>query len=180
MKSSWSVKHDGNLSVKAIYGRLFVWIVEKINNAIFKPSSEKSSDTHYSIGLLDIFGFENFNQNRFWEKKLMLIFDCFYVLLFLFVWLCVSALNSCALTLPMSSYSSSLWSMSSSWSRRSTPARTSSGNTLTTSITRAPLMCWPTNLSTFFLLLMRRVTSPRCKYTLSDIYYTYTVFLSGH
>ncbi|XP_072540215.1 unconventional myosin-VIIb [Salminus brasiliensis] len=49
--------------VKAIYGRLFLWIVEKINTAIYKPPSE--DDTRHSIGLLDIFGFENFKQNSF-------------------------------------------------------------------------------------------------------------------
>lgn len=53
---------------QAIYGRLFVWIVEKINSAIYKPASEESSDTRHSIGLLDIFGFENFDQNRFCEQ----------------------------------------------------------------------------------------------------------------
>ncbi|XP_050389741.1 myosin-VIIa [Patella vulgata] len=50
--------------VKGIYGRMFIWIVEKINAAIFKPMSASS---HYrkSIGVLDIFGFENFNKNSF-------------------------------------------------------------------------------------------------------------------
>lgn len=50
--------------VKGIYGRMFVWIVNKINSAIYKP---KSSVSHYrtSIGVLDIFGFENFNINSF-------------------------------------------------------------------------------------------------------------------
>ncbi|KAJ7993391.1 hypothetical protein DPEC_G00271930 [Dallia pectoralis] len=51
--------------VKAIYGRLFVWVVEKINKAIFKPPPEEPSYVRHSIGLLDIFGFENFNQNSF-------------------------------------------------------------------------------------------------------------------
>ncbi|KAI4892023.1 hypothetical protein NFI96_034232 [Prochilodus magdalenae] len=51
--------------VKAIYGRLFIWIVEKINSAIYKPPSEDSNNTRHSIGLLDIFGFENFKQNSF-------------------------------------------------------------------------------------------------------------------
>uniref|UniRef100_A0A3B1IXS3 Si:ch73-194h10.2 n=1 Tax=Astyanax mexicanus TaxID=7994 RepID=A0A3B1IXS3_ASTMX len=49
--------------VKGIYGRLFIWIVEKINSAIYKPPAEGS--TCQSIGLLDIFGFENFKQNSF-------------------------------------------------------------------------------------------------------------------
>ncbi len=48
--------------VKGIYGRLFIWIVEKINNAIYKP--KMSGAYRKSIGVLDIFGFENFENNR--------------------------------------------------------------------------------------------------------------------
>uniref|UniRef100_A0A8C0ZHV0 Myosin VIIB n=1 Tax=Cyanistes caeruleus TaxID=156563 RepID=A0A8C0ZHV0_CYACU len=51
--------------VKGIYGRIFLWIVNKINSAIFNPASEKPKDRHQSIGLLDIFGFENFSNNSF-------------------------------------------------------------------------------------------------------------------
>uniref|UniRef100_A0A9J7Y6E0 Myosin VIIBa n=1 Tax=Cyprinus carpio carpio TaxID=630221 RepID=A0A9J7Y6E0_CYPCA len=57
---------DGrNAFVKAIYGRLFVWIVEKINSAIYKPPPDDPKHIRLSIGLLDIFGFENFNNNSF-------------------------------------------------------------------------------------------------------------------
>uniref|UniRef100_A0A671UB27 Myosin VIIAa n=1 Tax=Sparus aurata TaxID=8175 RepID=A0A671UB27_SPAAU len=48
-----------------IYGRLFVWIVEKINAAIYKPASSHPKVLRRSIGLLDIFGFENFTVNSF-------------------------------------------------------------------------------------------------------------------
>ncbi|XP_054868502.1 myosin VIIAa isoform X1 [Amphiprion ocellaris] len=51
--------------VKGIYGRLFVWIVEKINAAIYKPPSSQPKALRRSIGLLDIFGFENFTVNSF-------------------------------------------------------------------------------------------------------------------
>uniref|UniRef100_A0A667XP48 Myosin VIIAa n=1 Tax=Myripristis murdjan TaxID=586833 RepID=A0A667XP48_9TELE len=51
--------------VKGIYGRLFVWIVEKINAAIYKPPSTEPKAVRRSIGLLDIFGFENFTVNSF-------------------------------------------------------------------------------------------------------------------
>uniref|UniRef100_A0A8D0CXJ8 Myosin VIIA n=1 Tax=Sander lucioperca TaxID=283035 RepID=A0A8D0CXJ8_SANLU len=51
--------------VKGIYGRLFVWIVDKINAAIFRPPSCESNIIRRSIGLLDIFGFENFIVNSF-------------------------------------------------------------------------------------------------------------------
>ncbi|KAK1896797.1 Unconventional myosin-VIIa [Dissostichus eleginoides] len=50
--------------VKAIYGRLFLWVVGKINAAVYKPA-EDSKEVRQSIGLLDIFGFENFAKNRF-------------------------------------------------------------------------------------------------------------------
>uniref|UniRef100_A0AAQ6I9S3 Uncharacterized protein n=1 Tax=Anabas testudineus TaxID=64144 RepID=A0AAQ6I9S3_ANATE len=50
--------------VVAIYGRLFIWVVDKINAAIYKPH-EDSSEVQQSIGLLDIFGFENFSKNSF-------------------------------------------------------------------------------------------------------------------
>ncbi|CAG5128525.1 unnamed protein product, partial [Candidula unifasciata] len=48
--------------VKGIYGRMFIWIVDKINEAIYKP---KGSQFRKSIGVLDIFGFENFDKNSF-------------------------------------------------------------------------------------------------------------------
>lgn len=48
--------------VKGIYGKMFVWIVKKINSAIYKPPSESERT---SIGVLDIFGFENFDSNSF-------------------------------------------------------------------------------------------------------------------
>jgi myosin VIIa len=45
---------------KAIYGQIFEMIVEKINTTIYK--NMKST---LSIGILDIFGFENFESNSF-------------------------------------------------------------------------------------------------------------------
>lgn len=47
--------------VKGIYGRLFVHIVKKINSAIYRPKSSMIN----AIGVLDIFGFENFDHNSF-------------------------------------------------------------------------------------------------------------------
>ncbi|XP_032209871.1 unconventional myosin-VIIb isoform X2 [Mustela erminea] len=51
--------------VKGIYGHLFLWIVKKINTAIFTPSAQDPKNVQRSIGLLDIFGFENFQKNSF-------------------------------------------------------------------------------------------------------------------
>ncbi|XP_034744582.1 unconventional myosin-VIIb-like isoform X2 [Etheostoma cragini] len=50
--------------VKAIYNKLFIWIVEKINSVIYKRLT-KNPKSFLSIGLLDIFGFENFHTNSF-------------------------------------------------------------------------------------------------------------------
>ena len=49
--------------VKGIYGRLFQWIVGKINSAIYTGSREHRDCR--SIGILDMFGFENFQKNCF-------------------------------------------------------------------------------------------------------------------
>lgn len=48
--------------VKAIYGKIFTLIVDQINNAIYQ--ADKRTDK-VSIGVLDIFGFENFDTNSF-------------------------------------------------------------------------------------------------------------------
>lgn len=47
---------------KALYGRLFSWIVNQTNHHIQPAQGIIPS---YSIGLLDIFGFENFQRNSF-------------------------------------------------------------------------------------------------------------------
>ena len=60
-----------NSCVKTIYGKLFNWIVDKINNSIAaKISATPSSatgkaETIHSLGLLDIFGFESMKTNSF-------------------------------------------------------------------------------------------------------------------
>ena len=46
--------------VKGIYGQMFEWIVQKINATIHDKDKKKSN----SIGVLDIFGFENLQVNR--------------------------------------------------------------------------------------------------------------------
>ncbi|XP_067331027.1 unconventional myosin-VIIa-like isoform X2 [Channa argus] len=51
--------------VKAIYNKLFIWIVKKINSVIYKKLTNSPKSNCLSIGLLDIFGFENFKTNSF-------------------------------------------------------------------------------------------------------------------
>ena len=69
--------------IQAIYGRLFIWVVGKINAAIYKPA-EDSSEVRLSIGLLDIFGFENFSKNRLVITIVLMILElcgcCFFKL----------------------------------------------------------------------------------------------------
>ncbi|XP_075057947.1 unconventional myosin-VIIb [Mixophyes fleayi] len=50
---------------KGIYGRMFMWIVNKINKATFTTESKDLRNECRTIGLLDIFGFEHFNTNSF-------------------------------------------------------------------------------------------------------------------
>ncbi len=46
---------------KALYSRLFQWIVTRLNSYLQPyPSTD-----HLNIGILDIFGFENFEKNSF-------------------------------------------------------------------------------------------------------------------
>ncbi|XP_059183414.1 myosin-IIIa [Centropristis striata] len=50
---------------KALYGRLFSWIVNRIN-ALLRPDSHlEENEKGLNIGILDIFGFENFKKNSF-------------------------------------------------------------------------------------------------------------------
>ncbi|XP_068603891.1 myosin-IIIa [Brachionichthys hirsutus] len=50
---------------KALYGRLFNWIVNRINVLLRPDSSSGEEDKGLNIGILDIFGFENFKKNSF-------------------------------------------------------------------------------------------------------------------
>ena len=49
--------------VKGVYGRMFIGIVNRINAAIHQPDNN-TPQRGTSIGVLDIFGFEDFNKNR--------------------------------------------------------------------------------------------------------------------
>lgn len=50
---------------KAIYDRLFTWIVEKINSAIAVDNNNRKVYRSSLIGVLDIYGFEIFDNNSF-------------------------------------------------------------------------------------------------------------------
>nr|XP_025708236.1 myosin-IIIb [Callorhinus ursinus]XP_025708928.1 myosin-IIIb [Callorhinus ursinus] len=50
---------------KALYGRLFSWIVNRINTLLQPDGNICSADDGMNVGILDIFGFENFRRNSF-------------------------------------------------------------------------------------------------------------------
>ncbi|XP_077592593.1 myosin-IIIa [Stigmatopora nigra] len=50
---------------KALYGRLFSWIVNRINVLLRPDAPIGVDDGGLNIGILDIFGFENFKRNSF-------------------------------------------------------------------------------------------------------------------
>lgn len=50
---------------KALYYRLFDWIVMAVNGAMARIASNLKSTSHLCIGVLDIFGFEIFDRNGF-------------------------------------------------------------------------------------------------------------------
>ncbi|KAK2869843.1 hypothetical protein Q8A67_024235 [Cirrhinus molitorella] len=50
---------------KALYGRLFSWIVNRINSLLKTDNQSEEEDKGLNIGILDIFGFENFKRNSF-------------------------------------------------------------------------------------------------------------------
>ncbi|XP_030630586.1 unconventional myosin-VIIa [Chanos chanos] len=63
--SSEQAKYCRDALVKAVYSRLFVWIFVKINKAVYRREANESAYVGNSIGLLDIFGFEDFKNNSF-------------------------------------------------------------------------------------------------------------------
>ncbi|MGH0135369.1 UNVERIFIED_CONTAM: hypothetical protein FKN15_075446, partial [Acipenser sinensis] len=50
---------------KSLYSALFDWIVLRINHALLNKKDMEESVTCLSIGVLDIFGFEDFETNSF-------------------------------------------------------------------------------------------------------------------
>ncbi|XP_028446779.1 myosin-IIIb isoform X2 [Perca flavescens] len=50
---------------KALYGRLFSWIVNRINSLLQPDMNICAAESVMNVGILDIFGFENFKKNSF-------------------------------------------------------------------------------------------------------------------
>jgi myosin I len=50
---------------KAVYTRLFDWLVSRINQSLQTPSSLSRANNNHVLGILDIYGFEVFQTNNF-------------------------------------------------------------------------------------------------------------------
>uniref|UniRef100_A0A3B3SF68 non-specific serine/threonine protein kinase n=1 Tax=Paramormyrops kingsleyae TaxID=1676925 RepID=A0A3B3SF68_9TELE len=73
---------------KALYGRLFSWIVNRINS-LLKPDGQLSEEEKgLNIGILDIFGFENFKRNSFEQLCINIANEQiqFYFIQHIFAW----------------------------------------------------------------------------------------------
>lgn len=77
MVSTAGAEHNRDNFSKSMYGALFDWLVQRINNTIATKHGEQanSGKNHCFIGVLDIFGFENFLINSFEQVTTI---NCFY------------------------------------------------------------------------------------------------------
>lgn len=61
-------RYSRDAFVKGLYGQMFEWLIERINIAMNNKSNANrqnpADDKFRSVGVLDIFGFEKFEQNR--------------------------------------------------------------------------------------------------------------------
>jgi myosin heavy subunit len=59
--------------VKGLYGQMFEWLITRINLAMNSKNNANRQgqvdDKLKSIGVLDIFGFEKFEQNRYVDHR---------------------------------------------------------------------------------------------------------------
>lgn len=126
--NSVQAEYGKDALAKAIYDRLFTWIISRINRAILFRGSKSQARYNSVIGVLDIYGFEIFDSNSFEQ---FCINYCNEKLQQLFI----GELNeSCANS--FTDFLLAVQNWCSSRSRRSTSVRASSGPTLSTSITR--------------------------------------------
>lgn len=63
--STQQAEYGRDALAKAIYDRLFTWIIQRINQTIVVPGSDASKRFNKVIGVLDIYGFEIFDTNSF-------------------------------------------------------------------------------------------------------------------
>lgn len=63
--STQQAEYGRDALAKAIYDRLFTWIIQRINKTILVPGSNVQKRFNNVIGVLDIYGFEIFDSNSF-------------------------------------------------------------------------------------------------------------------
>lgn len=63
--STQQAEYGRDALAKAIYDRLFTWIIQRINKTILVPGGELQKRFNKVIGVLDIYGFEIFDSNSF-------------------------------------------------------------------------------------------------------------------
>lgn len=99
MVSTSGAEHNRDNFSKSIYGALFDWLVQRVNNTIASvktgETSKEDMKNNSFIGVLDIFGFENFEMNSFEQVKLcqiyytlILIHSCYDFLLTTLFYFC--------------------------------------------------------------------------------------------
>ena len=59
---------------KAIYGRMFEWLVKRINECL--KAKEEDTSRLFTIGILDVFGFEVFDHNSFEQLLINFANEC--------------------------------------------------------------------------------------------------------
>lgn len=63
--STQQAEYGRDALAKAIYDRLFTWIIQRINKTILVPGGQVQKRFNKVIGVLDIYGFEIFDSNSF-------------------------------------------------------------------------------------------------------------------
>jgi myosin heavy subunit len=65
-----AIKNRDNIA-KNMYARLFGWVVSSLNDRISPEGSSAKNPVVFSIGLLDMFGFENFKKSNSLDQLLV-------------------------------------------------------------------------------------------------------------
>ena len=107
---------------KAVFARCFNWLVEKVNETLDVKTVKRA----YFIGVLDIAGFETFDvrKQKLNSSRLRNIINNVKNSLFL---KSSTVSNNFALTLQMKDYSNFSIILCSSWNKRNTKRKASSG-----------------------------------------------------
>ncbi len=141
---------------KAIYERMFKWIVQRINKSLDRSKRQGAS----FIGILDIAGFEIFQVSDIQEQQSMCQEKKLFNLLIYHdkSW---TLLNNCASTIQTRSYSNCSITQCSYSNRKSTSVRCSNGSTLTLALICSRPSTWSKSQWAFWLFWTRNACSPK-------------------